>query len=114
MTRLTGPEVLILQLALEAQRHATGRNLAAARKRNDAKSVERMEAWLAATRPLQDRLNAMQVARAEVADDSAEVQRLRRVEAAALRVASSRRGDTVSDASALNRLDAALEGRSDD
>lgn len=72
MTRLTGPEVLILQLALEAQRHQTRRNLDAARKRNDARSVERMEAWLAATKPLQDKLNAMQVARIEVADDSPE------------------------------------------
>jgi hypothetical protein len=71
VTRLTGPELLILQAALEAQRHATGRNLAAARKRNDAKSIERMEAWLAATKRLHDKLDAMQRARAEVnsADD---------------------------------------------
>ena len=108
MTRFTGPEVLILQLALDAYRHETRRNLAAARKRNDAKSVERMEAWLAATKPLQDKLNALQVARAEVPDD-AELKRLRRIESAALRVASSRRGGVVADAGALNLLDSALD-----
>lgn len=36
--------------------------------------------------------------------------RLRRVEAASLRVASSRRNGVVSDRAALDRLDAALEG----
>lgn len=40
---------------------------------------------------------------------AAELDRLRKIQAAALRVSSSRRGDAVTDKGALDRLDAALE-----
>lgn len=40
-----------------------------------------------------------------------EIERLRKVQAAALRVASSRRDGIVTDRGALDRLDAVLEGR---
>lgn len=49
-----------------------------------------------------------------VCDEAAnEIERLQRTEAAALRVASSRRDSVVTDKGALDRLDAALEGRVD-
>lgn len=47
----------------------------------------------------------------EYVELQAENERLRKVEAAALRVASSRRDGVVTDVGALDRLDAALEGR---
>lgn len=40
-----------------------------------------------------------------------ELERLRKIQVAALRVASSRRDGIVTDRGALDRLDAALEGR---
>ena len=45
-------------------------------------------------------------------DVDAELVRLRAIENAAMRVASSRRGGVVLDKAALDRLDQALEGRS--
>ena len=42
---------------------------------------------------------------------AAELDRLRKIQAAALRVASSRRDGVVTDKGALDRLDAVLEGR---
>lgn len=47
----------------------------------------------------------------EYVELQADVERLRKIEAAALRVASSRRDGVVTDVGALDRLDAALEGR---
>lgn len=51
------------------------------------------------------------VLKARVAEMEQEIERLRRIEAAALRVASSRRDGVVTDRGALDRLDAALEAR---
>lgn len=47
-----------------------------------------------------------------IAYQSTELERLRRIENAATRVASSRRGKIVTDQAPLDALDAALEGRS--
>lgn len=63
MIPLSRSEILVLQLALETQRHDMKRKLAMARVRDDPAAVERMEKWLAATKPLQDKLNHMQVQR---------------------------------------------------
>jgi hypothetical protein len=50
----------------------------------------------------------------EYVELQADVERLRKIEAAALRVASSRHDGVVTDVGVLDLLDAALEGRADE
>ena len=64
------------------------------------------------TNPIDELRDGMVSARAALAMARTEIDRLRRIENAAMRVAGSRRDGIVLDIGALDRLDAALESTS--